>query len=371
MEEAQNHLPFPGLNHVKTILAVSSCKGGVGKSTTAVNLAYALAGQGKKVGLLDADVYGPSLPTMVVPDDPTLYQEDEMIVPLTMMGVKLMSFGFIDPGETSGAAILRGPMVSQVITQLSTRVKWGELDVLVIDFPPGTGDVQLTLLQTLPVSGALIVTTPQDLSFVDVVKGIQMFDKLNVPTLGVVENMSYFQCPGCNTRHHIFGQGAKRKLVEQFGFKHTFEVPVNPILSQSGDKGLPLVLNNPNDPLSKVYDRMATDTLRELERLLSADTKTPELSYNVGQNCEFITAEGGMIEIAPVELRKSCRCAHCVDELTGKPLLDPETVDVDIYPSSITAVGNYASGVNWSDGHSSIYPHEYLLTNFATSSGIG
>lgn len=364
MSEPQNTLPFPGLNQVKSILAVSSCKGGVGKSTTAVNLAFALSSQGKKVGLLDADVYGPSLPTMVAPAESTLFQENELIIPLEMAGVKLMSFGYLDSGETSGAAILRGPMVSQVVTQLSTRVNWGELDVLVIDFPPGTGDIQLTLTQTLPISGALIVTTPQHLSFVDVVKGIQMFDKLKVPTVGVVENMSYFECSGCSTRHNIFGEGAKRRLVEQFGFKNAYEVPVDPVLCHAGDHGMPLVLNNPADPISRLFDRIATEVYDEMLRLQRDGSGLPVLSYNVGQNCELVFPDGRMEEIEPAALRKACRCARCVNEMTGAPILDPSSVDPDIYPTSVSPVGNYAVALEWSDSHSSIYPYERLIEEF-------
>jgi len=357
---------FPGLAGVQRILAVSSCKGGVGKSTTAVNLALALARYGLRVGLLDADVYGPSLPTLLRPEDPQLFQNDEgLILPLTACGLRVMSFGWIDPSQQRGAAILRGPMVSQVVSQLATRVAWGDLDYLVIDFPPGTGDIQLTLTQQLPIDAAVIVTTPQQLSFVDVVKGIQMFDTVKVPTVAVVENMSYYPCPTCGEKQRIFGEGARRKLVEQFGFRHTFEIPLDARLSSDGDEGSPMVFSRPADPVSGIYYGLAEAVHGEITRLQAASTAPPVLAYNVGQNCELTYADGRIVEISPAELRYACRCASCVSETTGEKLIRPEDIDSDIYPTAIQPVGNYAASVHWSDGHrSSIYPYDYLQDLF-------
>lgn len=368
MDNAPPAQQFPGLEHVQHILAVSSCKGGVGKSTTAVNVAYALQRYGLRVGLLDADVYGPSLPTMVQREDTGLMQDSRtgLIVPLEANGVKLMSFGYVDPGETSGAAILRGPMVSQVITQLATRVDWGELDMLVIDFPPGTGDIQLTLTQQLNISGALIVTTPQELSFVDVVKGIAMFDKLEVPCLGVVENMSYYQCPDCPSKQRIFGEGAARKLREQYGFQNVYEMPLLPELSAAGDAGTPIVQAQPDHAVSQLYFDIAERSLGEMRRLQEEGTGLPTLSYNVGQNCELTFPDGSIVEIEPLALRAACRCALCVSETTGERIVHREDLDPDVYPTSIEPVGNYAAGVEWSDGFcSSIYPFAQLVTEFA------
>ena len=359
----------PGLTDVQRILAVSSCKGGVGKSTTAVNLALALARYGLRVGLLDADVYGPSLPTLVRPEDTQLFQreEDGLILPLAAHGLKVMSFGWIDPSQQRGAAILRGPMVSQVVSQLATRVAWGELDYLVIDFPPGTGDIQLTLTQQLPIDAAVIVTTPQQLSFVDVVKGIQMFDTVKVPTVAVVENMSYFQCTACGDKQHIFGEGARRKLIEQFGFRNTYEIPLDPRLSSDGDEGTPMVASRPADPVSAVYYELAEAVHGEINTLQSESTGRPELSYNVGQNCELLYPDGRIVEIPPAELRFACRCAQCVSESTGEKLIRREDIDPEIYPTAIKPVGNYAAHVEWSDGHrSSIYPYDYLIELFDT-----
>ncbi|MCH8513056.1 MAG: P-loop NTPase [Kiritimatiellae bacterium] len=358
----------PGLAHVQRILAVSSCKGGVGKSTTAVNLALALRRYGLRVGLLDADVYGPSLPTLVRPENTQLFQreEDGLILPLEVLGLQVMSFGWIDPNQQRGAAILRGPMVSQVVSQLAGRVAWGELDYLVIDFPPGTGDIQLTLTQQLPITAALIVTTPQQLSFVDVVKGIQMFDTVKVPTVGVLQNMSYYECHG--EKHYIFGEGAREKLVKQFGFRHTFEIPIDPRLSSDGDEGTPMVASRPADPISNIYYEIAEAVHGEIN-LLTQTGGTPTLLYNVGQNCELEFPDGRIVEIPPFELRFACRCALCVSENTGERLITREDIDPDVYPGQIKAVGNYAAAVEWSDGHtSSIYPFDYLIELFDTAS---
>jgi Mrp family chromosome partitioning ATPase/DUF971 family protein len=349
-----------GLEKVATIVAVSSCKGGVGKSTVAVNLAYSLSLLGGKVGLFDADVYGPSLPTMVSPARTELFMENELIVPLEYEGVKLMSFGFASPG--GGAAIMRGPMVSQVINQLLTTTNWGELDYLVLDLPPGTGDIQLTLTQLIPITAAVIVTTPQQLSYVDVVKGIQMFDKLKVPTVAVVENMSYFQCPGCGTRHHLFGQGARARLVEQFGIRNSFEVPLRPEVSQLSDRGTPVVLADREGPAAAPYREIAASVVQEISKLVHGGIARPKVAYKPGAGILITLASGEQHTVPPADLRRACRCAHCIEEFSGRPLLDPSSVSEAVYPRSMQPMGNYAVAVTWSDGHdSSIYPYETIL----------
>lgn len=352
----------PGLEKVGAILAVSSCKGGVGKSTVAVNLAYSIAALGGRVGIFDADVYGPSLPTMVTPANPELYQVDNMIQPLEHDGVKLMSFGFVPTGTPGGgAAIMRGPMVTQIINQLLTTTDWGELDYLVLDLPPGTGDVQLTLAQIIPITAALIVTTPQQLSFVDVVKGIQMFDKLNVPTLGVVENMSYFECPDNGRRYRVFGEGARRRLVEQFGFRHSFELPIYPELSASGDTGAPLVRRDPAHPASAALAGIAEMVVREISILKHDGRSRPKVSYTPGKGIVLAYENGEQHVLPPASVRRACRCALCVDEMTGQPRIRPEDIDDKVFPRAMQPMGNYAVAVAWSDGHeSSIYPYEAL-----------
>ncbi|HMP88570.1 MAG TPA: P-loop NTPase [Kiritimatiellia bacterium] len=350
----------PGLRFVKNIIAVSSCKGGVGKSTVAVNLAYALAGRKFKVGIFDADIYGPSLPTMVQLDKPELYQEDELIVPLDYMGVKLMSFGYVP--SASGAAIMRGPMVTQIINQLLTTTNWGDLDYLVLDLPPGTGDVQLTLTQLIPITAAVIVTTPQQLSFVDVVKGIQMFDKLKVPTVALVENMSYFLCPDCSSRHHLFGQGARQRIQELYGIKNTFELPIDPELSRCGDGGIPQVLVQPSSETSRLFIDLADSVLHEIKKLTDGTSAKPRVTYVPGTGIEIRLGDDVRGVINPADLRKRCRCANCVEEFTGKPLLRAEDISDGVYPIKMQPMGNYAMAVQWSDGHSSsIFPYDFLL----------
>jgi len=351
----------PGLKDVRHMIAVSSCKGGVGKSTVSVNLAYALAGLGCKVGLFDADIYGPSLPTMVQIENAQLYQDNDLIVPLAYMGVKLMSFGYV-PSAAGNAAIMRGPMVTQIINQLLTTTNWGQLDYLVLDLPPGTGDVQLTLTQLIPITAAVIVTTPQQLSFVDVVKGIQMFDKLKVPTVAIVENMSYFICPGCATKHYMFGQGARQRIVDQYGIRNSFEMPVDPDLSRCGDGGIPLILMQPKSDPANLFIKLAESVHREVETLEKGLLLRPRISFAPGKGVEVKLDEKHTGFIHPAELRRKCRCANCIEEFSGKPLLRPEDVPDNVYPLRMQPMGNYAVAIQWSDGHSSsIYPYDMLI----------
>ncbi len=358
----------PGLQQVRHLLAVSSCKGGVGKSTVAVNLAGALQQQGCRVGLFDADVYGPSLPTIVRPEKTDLFSRSELIVPLEYEGLKLMSFGFVPTAQGgSGAAIMRGPMVTQVINQLLTGTDWGALDYLVIDMPPGTGDVQLTLTQLIPLTAAIIVTTPQELSFVDVVKGIQMFQKLKVPTIAVVENMAYYECPQCGERDYLFGPGVRQRLVKQFGIQNAFEIPLWKALSQTGDEGRPLIFADPVHAISQTFGNLAQAARREIEEL-QCNRDAPAARFVIGRGVVVTWPDGREQDIDPATLRRRCQCARCVDEQTGQPLLDPAAVADDIYPTDLHPMGNYAVAVHWSDGHdASIYPYD-LLASLANDS---
>jgi ATP-binding protein involved in chromosome partitioning len=242
------------ISGVKNTIAVASGKGGVGKSTVAVNLAVALAQAGAKVGLLDADVYGPSIPLMMGTSDRPLMR-NQRIVPLEAHGVKLMSIGFIlDPDK---ALIWRGPLVAQLIRQFLNDVDWGDLDYLVIDLPPGTGDVQLTLVQSIPISGAVIVTTPQEVALADAVKGLKMFQEVKTPILGIIENMSGFVCPNCNTLHDIFGAGGGKRTAEQHGVELLGQIPIETTVREGGDTGAPVVLSRPDSVTGQAFKHAA------------------------------------------------------------------------------------------------------------------
>jgi len=228
------------LPQVQNIIAVASGKGGVGKSTVAVNLAAGLSEMGARVGLFDADIYGPNVPRMVDADEMPTATPDEQIIPPQKFGMKLMSMDFL-LGEDD-PVIWRGPMVHKVLTQLWEDVDWGYLDYMVVDLPPGTGDTQLTLLQSVPVSGAVIVTTPQDVALDDARKGLEMFSEHNTPVLGIVENMSTFQCPDCGGEHPIFGSGGGRDLADEIELPFLGEIPIDPAIREGGDDGAPMVL---------------------------------------------------------------------------------------------------------------------------------
>jgi len=253
--------PLPG---VKNTIAVASGKGGVGKSTVAVNIAISLAQDGATIGLLDADVYGPSIPMMMGNSNkPQLNQN--RIVPLEAYGVKLMSVGFLlDP---SRALIWRGPLVSQLVGRFLNEVEWGELDYLVIDLPPGTGDVQLTLVQSIPLSGAIIVTTPQDVALADAVKGLAMFQEVKTTVLGIVENMSYFICPGCGQRSDIFGNGGGERTATRHGVPLLGQIPLVSAIRQGGDIGYPIIVSEPASPSAEAF----RDAARQAAARLSVE----------------------------------------------------------------------------------------------------
>jgi ATP-binding protein involved in chromosome partitioning len=253
---------------VAAVIAVASGKGGVGKSTTALNLALGLRDLGLKVGLLDADIYGPSVPRLTgLHEKPELNEERKMI-PLRRFGLAIMSIGFLVEEET--AMIWRGPMVMSAVTQMLRDVAWGQLDVLVVDMPPGTGDAQLTLAQNVPLKGAVIVSTPQDLSLIDARRGLAMFKKVNVPVLGIVENMSYFQCPQCGTKSDIFGHGGARHEAEKLGVPFLGEVPLHMAIRATSDAGTPVVDSEPDGPHAAIYRAIAGQVRDQLKGVIAA-----------------------------------------------------------------------------------------------------
>ena len=253
----------PGIPGVDAIIAVASGKGGVGKSTTAVNLALGLRDLGLKVGMLDADIYGPSLPKLLAIKEKPQTIGGTRLKPIDRYGLTAMSIGFLIDEETP--MIWRGPMVMSAITQMLREVEWGTLDVLVVDMPPGTGDAQLTMAQQVPLRGAVIVSTPQDLALIDARRGVAMFKRVNVPVLGVVENMSYFLCPSCGTRSDIFGHGGARHEAERLGVPFLGEVPLHMSIREKSDTGLPVVATDPDGAHALVYRDIAAKVLAQLK----------------------------------------------------------------------------------------------------------
>ena len=265
----KDNVAVPG---VKNIIAVSSGKGGVGKSTVAVNLAVSLAQNGAKVGLMDADVYGPNVPLMLGTGlhQPPVF--NGQLIPLEAHGVKMISMAVLVPPDKP--MILRGPMLHGIVRQFLTDVNWGELDYLIVDMPPGTGDVQLSLAQLVPVQGAVVVTTPQEVSLADVRRAVKMFEQVNVQVLGVIENMSYFIAPDTGARYNIFGEGGGKKLSDEYGLKLLGEVPMGIEVREGGDKGIPVVISVPGSPQADAFRKVA----EEVARQISIEAMKPELT---------------------------------------------------------------------------------------------
>lgn len=385
-----------GMAQIGAVVAVSSCKGGVGKSTTAVNLAYALQSLGASVGIFDADVYGPSLPTMITPDDDIVRFVGRQIAPLQRNGVRLMSMGYVN----EGSAVMRGPMVTQLLEQFLSVTNWGSLDYLILDMPPGTGDIQLTLTQKLNITAAVIVTTPQELSFADVERGVEMFDSVNVPCVAVVENMAYYQVEKGSSvneealkqafmekltnegavvngkgaeglamelvklvqenepepeKIQIFGPGHKQRLSEQWGIEHTYSMPLMDRIAANGDSGTPFFLDNPDSPQAEIYKELASAVVSEVAKAKYSN-KRPDIVYD--KESRIIKVDDK--EMSPASLRRACRCAACVEELTGKQILLATDVSEDVAPFKMAPCGNYALSVDWSDGHRSLYPYRQI-----------
>ncbi|TXG61355.1 hypothetical protein EZV62_012718 [Acer yangbiense] len=336
-----------GLQKISNIVAVSSCKGGVGKSTVAVNLAYTLAGMGARVGIFDADVYGPSLPTMVSPENRLLVMNPEKrtIIPTEYLGVKLVSFGFAGQGR----AIMRGPMVSGVIDQLLTTTEWGELDYLVIDMPPGTGDIQLTLCQVVPLTAAVIVTTPQKLAFIDVAKGVRMFSKLKLRICATLMLMG-------NVIIHLV------EVVQQFGIPHLFDLPIRPTLSASGDSGMPEVAADPQGEVAKTFQNLGVCIVQQCAKIrqqvstaVTYDKSMKAIRVKVPQSDEEFF-------LHPATVRRNDRSAQSVDEWTGEQKLQYTDIPENVEPEEIRPMGNYAVSITWPDGFSQIAPYDQLQT---------
>jgi ATP-binding protein involved in chromosome partitioning len=269
------------LPRVKNIVAVASGKGGVGKSTTTVNLALALAAEGAKVGILDADIYGPSQPMMMGITGRPESEDGKSMMPLANYGVEVMSIGFLV--DEDQAMIWRGPMATQALDQLLRQTNWGDLDYLLVDMPPGTGDIALTLSQRVPLTGAVIVTTPQDIALIDAKKGLTMFEKVGVPILGIVENMAVYCCPNCGHTEHIFGADGGKRMAEQFKVDHLGSLPLNLSIRQQADEGRPTVVADPDGEIAALYKTVARSVAVKIaQRAKDFSAKFPTITVSKG-----------------------------------------------------------------------------------------
>jgi ATP-binding protein involved in chromosome partitioning len=346
---------------VKNLIAIASGKGGVGKSTVAANLALALAEAGARVGLLDADVYGPSQGTMFGLSDQPEADEQKRLIPLVSHGVRIMSMGLLTSKETP--VIWRGPMATRLIQQFLSGVAWGELDYLVIDLPPGTGDVQLTLTQSVPLTGAVIVTTPQDVARTIAEKGLRMFQPVSVPVLGVIENMSFFVCSHCGEKTSIFREGGGRGISEELGIPFLGAIPIDPEVVVAGDEGTPIVARNPGSAAAIAYREIAGKVASAVARanFESAAASRPKEMIGEPRELRIVWNDGTESSYPYDFLRNHCPCALCVDEWTGQRRSLILLLPSNFRPMKVEPVGNYAVQISWSDGHNSgIYSFRYL-----------
>jgi ATP-binding protein involved in chromosome partitioning len=356
------------------MIAISSGKGGVGKSTVTANIAVALAEAGLSVGVVDADIYGPSIPRIlgVAPGKPGMSPE-QRIIPAEAHGVKVISMAMLTDDDQP--AILRGPMVTKYLQTFVRQVDWGAADILLLDLPPGTGDIQLTLAQAFPLAGAVVVSTPQDVSLKIARRGLRMMEQVNVPILGIVENMSGFTCPSCGTVTHIFHEGGGEKIAGELGVPFLGKVPLDPGVVDCGDEGRPLIHAAPQSPAAQAYRQIAA-ALAGTEAG-AAGIATPfawTLADGTGKPAPAPATGGGPADrlaaldhadgalllrwadgaeqrLPARDLRLACQCAQCRDEMTGARLLEPERVPLDIALTRVWSVGNYALGMAFSDGH--------------------
>jgi ATP-binding protein involved in chromosome partitioning len=358
------------------MIAVGSGKGGVGKPSVTVNIAVAMARAGLLVGIVDADIYGPSIPGMLgIPaNKPPTTTPDQRVIPSEAFGVKVISMAMLTDDDRP--AILRGPMVAKYLRMFVAQVAWGELDVLLLDLPPGTGDVQLTLAQSVPLTGAVVVSTPQDVSLKIARRGLRMMQQVEVPILGVIENMSGFTCPSCGEVSHIFHQGGGEAIAADFGVPFLGKVPLDPAIVDSGDDGVPLVIAHPDSPAAQAYTRIAAALVNgqaggggvalPFDWNVTTGAGKPEPVPAGGSAQDHPCAldfdasgltvrwsDGESRVILPRDLRIACRCAACRDEITGARLLDPARVPLAVTPTRIWSIGNYALGIAFSDGHGS------------------
>ena len=395
-QSAQSEDKLPGIRH---IIAVGSGKGGVGKSTVSVNLALALQQLGAKVGIVDADILGPSIPGMLgIPtgEPPELTTENKLI-PAERYDLKVVSMGMLTPDDKP--AVLRGPMVGKYLKMFIEGVEWGKLDYLILDLPPGTGDTQLTLAQSMPLSGVVIVTTPQTVSLKIARRGLRMFEKVQVKILGIIENMRTFTCPHCGETTDIFRNGGGERMSQELGVPLLGALPIDPNVVACGDEGNPIVADQPKSVSAKIYVTIAQALVEQMQ---SAVTVLKPFNWNWNSNegapawvesaakptgsqmipigfmrrdprtLSILWEDGHRDDLDLRELRLACHCAICIEEMTGRKLLDPKTVKADISPKQIHSVGNYAILFDWNDGHNSgIYSFKDLRALGARAAASG
>ena len=338
------------LAQVKQIIAVASGKGGVGKSTVAVNLAFACAQAGARIGILDIDVYGPSVPAMLGLRDHSLAGSQQGVLePVVAHGLKVMSMGFLTTEETP--LVWRGPIASQLVQQFLGTVAWGELDYLFVDLPPGTGDIQLTLTQAVPLSGAIIVTTPQDVAHTIAEKGLRMFQQVKVPILGIVENMAYYHCPECSHNDPIFREGGGTAAAQKLGISLLARIPLNSSIAAAMDAGEPIAEGEIGD----VFKALAGEAMARASATALGEALNPaapqELAVAASGAVQVKWRDGAEQVIPAHTLRSECPCASCVDEFSGEKLLQPEQISTDIVVASTANIGRYAVRFDFSDGH--------------------
>ena len=347
----------PGIKHM---IAVASGKGGVGKSTTAVNLALGFQALGLKAGILDADIYGPSQPRLLGLTGRPQVADGKRLRPMQAYGLEAMSMGFlVDEGTP---IIWRGPMVVSALTQMLRDVTWGELDVLVIDMPPGTGDVQLTMAQQVPLSGVIIVSTPQDLALIDARKGLNMFRKVDVPVLGIVENMSFFVCPSCGERSEIFGHGGARLEAEKLGIPFLGGIPLDMEIRLKSDEGRPIVATSPDGPHAQIYKGIASAAWAELKGTSETRVKPPALAISPDQKELRVAFEGeDAFTLAAEMLRVMSPSAEVQGHSPDQRVTVGRKRNVKI--KELRPVGNYAVRIVFDDGHDTgLYAWSYLQT---------
>lgn len=352
---AAQPLGIPGIKH---LVAVASGKGGVGKSTTAVNLALGLQAIGLKAGIMDADIYGPSQPRLLGLSGKPQVNEQNKLRPMEGYGLKAMSMGFmVDEGTP---VVWRGPMVVQALNQMLREVMWGELDALIIDMPPGTGDVQLTMAQQVPLSGAVIVSTPQDLALIDARKGLAMFQRVNVPVLGLIENMSYFLCPSCGTRSDIFGHGGAELEAQKLGLPFLGGIPLHMEIRERSDSGRPIVATAPDSAQARIYREIAARVWGEVQKAAGSAEKAPDLMVSPGSDVLYVAFDNGEKHDLTAEmLRVMSPSAEVQGHSPEQRVTLPNKKTVRI--SELRPIGNYAVRIVFDDKHDTgLFTWDYL-----------